>query len=314
MPSSSRSYAGSCTARCRRSCPLRAVRIGVAFLVDQPNGWLNSLSAFLHHSIGWMLVVVALFPLGQAVRPSQVVWRAGFAVTFVLLAVLLSPTATSRPSSALRSRARREKTAHSARCPRRRAACAVDGLRARDAAELGTGDAVSGRTPPTEIRCASTSPSRSPRTQSRCWHATDRALGDDEDRGRGKNVVAPVAGLVEGRGYTVRWRVIERRALARRCLHVWRRCGGTPADPGRRCLWHHLARRRRAMGALQRAGSTRRAARRPARDPARPGARAARARLHVVSVVAAFLVIDVGIAGFVLRASNALQLPIADLP
>jgi copper transport protein len=31
-------------------------------------------------------------------------------------------------------------------------------------------------------------------------------------------------------------------------------------------------------------------------------------------VVAAFLVIDVGIAGFVLRASNALQLPIADLP
>jgi putative copper export protein len=37
-------------------------------------------------------------------------------------------------------------------------------------------------------------------------------------------------------------------------------------------------------------------------------------RFHLVSVVAAFLVIDVGIAGFVLRASNALQLPIADLP
>ena len=37
-------------------------------------------------------------------------------------------------------------------------------------------------------------------------------------------------------------------------------------------------------------------------------------RFHVVSVVTAFLVIDVGIAAFVLRASNALQLPIADLP
>jgi len=37
-------------------------------------------------------------------------------------------------------------------------------------------------------------------------------------------------------------------------------------------------------------------------------------RFHLVSVVAAFLVIDVGIAAFVLRASNALQLPIADLP
>ena len=37
-------------------------------------------------------------------------------------------------------------------------------------------------------------------------------------------------------------------------------------------------------------------------------------RLHLVSVVATFLVIDVGIVAFVLRASNALQLPIVDLP
>jgi hypothetical protein len=62
---------------------------GVAFLVHEPNGWLYSRSAFLHHSIGWMLVVVAVFPLGQALRPRQVIWHAGFALTFVLLAVLL---------------------------------------------------------------------------------------------------------------------------------------------------------------------------------------------------------------------------------
>jgi copper transport protein len=37
-------------------------------------------------------------------------------------------------------------------------------------------------------------------------------------------------------------------------------------------------------------------------------------RLHLVGVVAAFLVVDVGIVAFVLRASNALQLPLADLP
>ena len=36
-----------------------------------------------------MLVIVSIFPLGQAVRPRQVVWRVGFALTFVLLAVLL---------------------------------------------------------------------------------------------------------------------------------------------------------------------------------------------------------------------------------
>ena len=35
---------------------------------------------------------------------------------------------------------------------------------------------------------------------------------------------------------------------------------------------------------------------------------------HGVGVVAAFLVIDIGIAAFILRATNALQVPIADLP
>ena len=62
---------------------------GVAFLVHEQYAWLYSRSAFLHHAIGWMLVVVALFPLGHALEPRRVVWRAGFALTFVLLAVLL---------------------------------------------------------------------------------------------------------------------------------------------------------------------------------------------------------------------------------
>jgi hypothetical protein len=62
---------------------------GLAFLIHEQNPWLYSRSAFLHHAIGWMLVVFALFPLGKALRPHQVVWRAGFALTFVLLAILL---------------------------------------------------------------------------------------------------------------------------------------------------------------------------------------------------------------------------------
>ncbi len=62
---------------------------GAAFLVHEQNPWLYSRSAFLHHAIGWMLVGAALFPLGQALRPRQVVWRTGFALTFVVLAVLL---------------------------------------------------------------------------------------------------------------------------------------------------------------------------------------------------------------------------------
>lgn len=62
---------------------------GLAFLVHEQNDWLYARSSFLHHAIGWMLVVAALFPLGQALRPRQVVWRVGFALTFVLLAALL---------------------------------------------------------------------------------------------------------------------------------------------------------------------------------------------------------------------------------
>jgi len=62
---------------------------GIAFLVHEQNPWLYSRSAFLHHAIASLPVVVALFPLGRAVQPKPLVWRAGYALTFVLLAVLL---------------------------------------------------------------------------------------------------------------------------------------------------------------------------------------------------------------------------------
>lgn len=62
---------------------------GTAFLVHEANPWLYSRSAFLHHTIGWTLVVAALFPVGQAFRPRRLAWHAGFALTFVVLAVML---------------------------------------------------------------------------------------------------------------------------------------------------------------------------------------------------------------------------------
>jgi hypothetical protein len=62
---------------------------GTAFLVHEPNPWLYSRAAFLHHAIGWMLVVASIAPIGQAIRPKWVLWRAGFALTFILLALFL---------------------------------------------------------------------------------------------------------------------------------------------------------------------------------------------------------------------------------
>jgi hypothetical protein len=62
---------------------------GLAFVVHEQNPWLYSRSAFLHHALGWMLVAAALFPLAQAVWPRRAALQAGFAFTFVAVAVLL---------------------------------------------------------------------------------------------------------------------------------------------------------------------------------------------------------------------------------
>jgi len=62
---------------------------GAAFLIHEQNPWLFSRAAFLHHTIGWMLVVAAIFPIGQTFRPRAFGWNFGFAMTWVTLAVLL---------------------------------------------------------------------------------------------------------------------------------------------------------------------------------------------------------------------------------
>jgi hypothetical protein len=61
----------------------------LAFLVHEQNPWLFSRSAFLHHAIGWTLLVAAIFPLMQALQPRRAIWGAGFATTWLVLAVML---------------------------------------------------------------------------------------------------------------------------------------------------------------------------------------------------------------------------------
>ena len=62
---------------------------GSAFLIHEQNGWFFARSAFLHHLIGWTLVIAALFPLGAAFRPRCPVWAYGFAATWIAVAVML---------------------------------------------------------------------------------------------------------------------------------------------------------------------------------------------------------------------------------
>jgi hypothetical protein len=62
---------------------------GSAFLIHEQNGWLFARSAFLHHAIGWTVVVGAVFPALRVVRPRAATVQAGFALVFVLVAVFL---------------------------------------------------------------------------------------------------------------------------------------------------------------------------------------------------------------------------------
>jgi hypothetical protein len=62
---------------------------GASFLIHEQNGWFFARSAFLHHLIGWTLVLAAVIPVGAAFRPRKTVWAYGFAATWVAIAVML---------------------------------------------------------------------------------------------------------------------------------------------------------------------------------------------------------------------------------
>ena len=71
------------------SLPLAIAVSGAAFVVHEQNPWLFMRSAFLHHAIGWTLIVGSLFPLVATLRPRSVAAHTGFAVVAVAVAVML---------------------------------------------------------------------------------------------------------------------------------------------------------------------------------------------------------------------------------
>jgi hypothetical protein len=73
-----------------RLCTVLAFLVsGAAILIHEQNGWLFERAAFLHHAIGWTMIVGAIFPLLRVLRPRAATYQAGFALVFVLLAVFL---------------------------------------------------------------------------------------------------------------------------------------------------------------------------------------------------------------------------------
>jgi hypothetical protein len=62
---------------------------GSALLVHEQNSWFFQRSSFLHHLMGWTIVIAAVFPLARAIKPRSQVAAAGFALTFVVASVML---------------------------------------------------------------------------------------------------------------------------------------------------------------------------------------------------------------------------------
>jgi hypothetical protein len=62
---------------------------GTALLVHEQNAWFFQRSSFLHHLMGWTLVIAAAVPLARCLRPRSVAIGSAFALTFVVLSVML---------------------------------------------------------------------------------------------------------------------------------------------------------------------------------------------------------------------------------
>jgi hypothetical protein len=69
--------------------PVALAVTGLAFLVHEQNDWLFARSAFLHHLLGWTLLIGALVPLALVVRPRSMLLNSGFAVLIIAVAVML---------------------------------------------------------------------------------------------------------------------------------------------------------------------------------------------------------------------------------
>ncbi len=170
-------------------------------------------------------------------------------------------------------------------------------------------------TPPSEIRLRFNQPVTATAGSIQVLAADGTILsGATRAEGGGQLVVASVSGLVDGQGYTVRWRVIG--ADGHAPAGVFTFGVGVAAPPPTDAVgaggttWKDDVARWIVFGALALLIGPLVLRLTVLRGPVPPRLEK---RFHVVGVVSAFLVVDAGIVAFVLRASNALQLPLGDL-
>lgn len=69
--------------------PIAIAASGTAFVIHEQNPWLFMRSSFLHHLIGWTLIVGSLLPLGLVFKPRSTLLSTGFAFLAIAIAVML---------------------------------------------------------------------------------------------------------------------------------------------------------------------------------------------------------------------------------
>jgi hypothetical protein len=73
-----------------RLCMVLAMLVsGAALLAHEQQHWFFARAAFLHHLLGWTIVIGAVFPLVQVFRPRSLAAAAGFAATVIAVSVML---------------------------------------------------------------------------------------------------------------------------------------------------------------------------------------------------------------------------------
>lgn len=69
--------------------PLAVAVSGAAFVIHEQNPWFFMRSSFLHHLIGWTLIVGSVVPLALVFRPRSVVLASSFGALAIALSAML---------------------------------------------------------------------------------------------------------------------------------------------------------------------------------------------------------------------------------
>ena len=291
---------------------------GAAFLLHEQNPWLFSRSAFVHHAIGWTIAGRCALPARTGAAAAT--GRLDHGLRADVRRRRGAPLRRPGPGAHLRPPFRRRGAMRKAATLTAGLAAAVLVLPPAAAAHATLVEAFPGtqsdvRRAPQEIRLRFTEGVTVTPSAVQVLARDGAVLSGVATVSRdGRVVTAPVSNLRSGSSYTVRWRVAGLDGHSPAGVYTFG-VGVSPPPPTQAvgasattwrddlARWALFVTLTLVIGPLAIRLVVLRGDLPPALEK----------RFHVVTTAAAFVVIDIGLAAFLVRASNALQLPVGDL-